>query len=160
MSGELELTEVCRRYGGSVLRRCQAMLGDAAEAEDAAQEVFLTILMKGRQFRGDAQLGTWIYRVTTNLCLNRMRGGRRREAREQADAVRDWLAAAGVDTEERVEARRQLQRLLAEVDELAQEVFVLKYLDGLTQEEIAEVTGKSRRTVGKRLAMLEERFRT
>ena len=136
------------------------MLGDAAEAEDAAQEVFLTILVKGRTFRGEAQLGTWIYRVTTNLCLNRLRGGRRRETREQAEAVRDWLAAGGFDPEQRVEARRQLERLLADVDELAQEVFVLKYLDGLTQEEIAEVTGKSRRTVGKRLALLEERLRT
>ena len=136
------------------------MLGDAAEAEDAAQEVFLTILTKGRTFRGEAQLGTWIYRVTTNLCLNRLRGGKRRETREQAEAVRDWLAAGGVDPEERVAARRQLERLLADVDELAQEVFVLKYLDGLTQEEIAEVTGKSRRTIGKRLALLEERLRT
>jgi RNA polymerase sigma-70 factor (ECF subfamily) len=136
------------------------MLGDAAEAEDAAQEVFLTILVKGQQFRGEAQIGTWIYRVTTNLCLNRLRGGRRRETREQAEAVRDWLAAGGMDPEQRVEARRELERLLADVDELAQEVFVLKYLDGLTQEEIAEVTGKSRRTVGKRLALLEQRLRT
>src|SRR5215471_10073981 len=131
------------------------MLGDAADAEDAAQEVFLTILVKGQQFRGEAQLGTWIYRVTTNLCLNRLRGGRRRDAREQADAVHDWLTATRVDPEERMEARHKLERLLADVDELAQEVFVLKYLDGMTQEEIAEVTGKSRRTVGKRLALLE-----
>jgi RNA polymerase sigma-70 factor (ECF subfamily) len=159
VSGELELTEVCRRYGGSILRRCQAILGDVAEAEDAAQEVFLTFLLKGRSFRGDAQLGTWIYRVTTNLCLNRLRGGRRREAREQTEAVRDWLAAAGTGLEERVEARRRLERLLGDVDELAQQVFILKYLDGLTQEEIAAVTGKSRRTVGKRLALLEQRFR-
>ena len=70
---EPDLSEICRRHGASVLRRCRGILRDPDAAQDAAQEVFLTIMGKGHQYRGEADLGSWIYRVTTNHCLNRIR---------------------------------------------------------------------------------------
>ncbi len=125
------------------------------EAEDAAQEVFLLVMRKGKQFRGEAEFGTWLYRVTTNHCLNRLRARGRREAREQSEAVYDWMAPAGRDPYAEYEAKVWLQEVMAALEPLAQQVLVYRYLDGLSQEEIATVTGKSRRTIGKKLKVIE-----
>ncbi len=140
------------------MRRCMAILGSRAEAEDATQEVFVTLLEKGRQFRADAEVSTWIYRITTNLCLNRLRGNQRRLLRDESDQVADWSSIAQYDPYQKYEAKTVLVDLMHELDELDQSIFVFRFLDGLSQEEIAVVTSKSRRTVGKRLRRLEQRF--
>ncbi len=123
------------------------MLGDPDEAQDAAQEVFVSILNKGHQFRGEAELSTWIYRITTNHCLNRIRGDKRRTAR--AEHSLGWGDGAPADPYDRYRLRAELRELLAGLEPLDQEILVHRYLDGMTQAEIASVTGRSRRTVGK-----------
>lgn len=153
----IDLTEVCRRYGASVLRRCRGILGDADEAQDAAQEVFVLILDRGHQFRGDADLGSWIHRITTNQCLNRLRGEKRLANRARHSA--DWAGAAPgdapADPYRRYALRAEMNELLAGLDPLGQEVLLYRYIDGMTQDEIAQVTGKSRRTVGKRCKVID-----
>lgn len=151
--------EICRRYAGSILRRARGILGDPAEAEDAAQEILLLVMTKGHRFRGTSDPATWIYRVTTNLCLNRLREARRRTAREQRPEASSWLGWAPSDPYERFEARATLHAILDRLDLLAQQIFVYRFLDGMNQEEIAAATGKSRRTVGKRLRQIEACFR-
>ncbi|MFL5393626.1 MAG: RNA polymerase sigma factor, partial [Myxococcales bacterium] len=69
MGARPDPAEICRRYAGSILRRARGILDDPAEAEDAAQEILLAVMTKGSQFRGASDPGTWIYRLTTNLCL-------------------------------------------------------------------------------------------
>lgn len=147
----IDIVEVCRRYGPMILRRCSGLLGDRDEAEDAAQEVFLILLRKGDQFRAEAQIGTWIYRVTTNHCLNWMRSGRRRVRRESSADAALWSNLAPADPYESLATRARFDELLRKLDRLDQEILVYRYLDGMTQEEIAAATGKSRRTIGKRL---------
>ena len=115
-------------------------------------------MTKGSQFRGASDPGTWIYRMTTNLCLNRLREGRRRSARELRPEASSWLGWAPADPYERFEARATLQEILHRLDGLAQQVFVYRFLDGMNQEEIALATGKSRRTVGKRLREIDACF--
>ena len=151
----LDTAELCRRYGSGVLRRCQAILGERAEAEDAAQEVFLTVMLKGQQFRHDAAVSTWLYRVTTNLCLNRLRSQKRRNAREASDPVVAWSDVAPADPYELYSCKAFLERIAQELDELGQAVFVYRYLDGMSLEEIALTTGKARRTVTKKLRTVE-----
>lgn len=138
------------------------MLKDPAEAEDAAQEVYLMLLRKGHSFQGHAQVSTWLYRVTTNVCLNRMRSSKRTKAREDDDDVLDWHAAPARNPLESAHEKAQLQAVLELMDPLNQQIFMCRYLDGLGQEEIAEVCQTSRKTVGKRLqqirALLEEKL--
>lgn len=143
----MDLTDVCRRYGASIVRRCRGMLGDPDEAQDAAQEVFVLVMNRGHQFRGEAELSTWIYRITTNHCLNRIRGDRRRSAR--AEQSLDWGDLAPADPYDRYRLKTELTELLAGLEPLDQAILVHRYLDGMTQAEIAAVTGRSRRTVGK-----------
>lgn len=149
----IDLAEVCRRYGASVLRRCGGILGDADEAQDAAQEVFALILTRERQFRGEADLGSWIYRITTNHCLNRLRGDRRRAARDRHGEA--FAGASPTNPYQHYAVKRGLEELLGRLDPMGQEILIYRYLDGMTQVEIAAATGKSRKTVGKRLSKID-----
>ena len=146
---------VCRRYGAAILRRCRGILKDPTEAEDAAQEVFITLLTKGEQFRGEAQVASWVYRITTNHCLNVLRSSKRRGAREQHDQVLDWLDVAPINPYEHVASQALLSLIVAELDDLDQQIFIYRYLDDLGQEEIASLVGRTRRTVYKRLKKIE-----
>ena len=67
-----------RRYGPRVLRRALYVLGNEAEAEDVTQDVFLALYEKASTFRGDAVLFTWLYRLTVNAALSRLRRRKRR----------------------------------------------------------------------------------
>jgi RNA polymerase sigma-70 factor (ECF subfamily) len=146
-----DLEDVARRHGASILRRSRTILRDSAEAEDAAQEVFVLLLRKGSAYRGDAALTSFLYRVTTNVCLNRLRARRRRHAREQGEMVRTWMDQVPQDADARARAMERAEELLGTMSDLEQQIFVLRALDGLSLEEIASVTGRSRKTVAKRL---------
>lgn len=115
----------------------------------------MIVMQKGDQFRGDTDVGGWLYRITTNHCLNRLRSGRRRTAREQSDSAATWSGWEAPDPYLRSAARDQLDSLFRQLDTLGQSILIYRYLDGMTQEEIATVTGKSRRTVGKRLKKID-----
>lgn len=159
MAGSLNRKEVealFRTYGPLVRRRARSILGNEAEADDATQEVFLKVLASLDAFRGESQPSTWLYRITTNLCLNRIRDNKRHKGRleeltvsRQASLDSERPAAPG--PEGRLALAALLQRLPAELAEVA----VYYHVDGMEQEEISRLIGVARRTVGYRL----ERFR-
>ncbi len=120
----------------------------------------MTLLRKQSQFRAEADVTTWIYRITTNLCLNRIRTRKRRDVRNESDEVASWHTIAPSDPYARCEAKSLFLGAMSDLDTLDQRIVVYRFLDGMSQEEIAEVTGKSRRTVGKRVRRVEERFAT
>jgi RNA polymerase sigma-70 factor, ECF subfamily len=151
-----ELTDVCRQYGASVLRRCHQILGNETEAEDAAQDIFLTILKKGGSFRGDSAVSTWIYRVTTNHCLNVIRSRKRRKSREESDGVENWMDKPTAHPAALLEARRQYDCVMEELDAFSQQLFIYRFVDGLSQTELESITGKSRRTIGKKLKKITQ----
>ncbi len=132
------------------------MIADRDEAEDVTQEVFVTILQKGEQLRDLDRVGPWVYRLTTHQCLNHLRAQKRRTARENSQAVANWQDRPAGNPLAEISLKELLHHLTGNLDELAQQILVYRYLDGLTQEEIAQLTGRSRRTVGKRLAKIEK----
>ena len=141
------------RYGPMIYRRILRFFrGD--EAQEVYQEVFLLALEKRDSFRAEASPGTWLYRMATNHCLNRLRiDGRRRELlRENEGAL--WQPAAVAPSQEATTFLRQLWHRLPE--DLAR-IGVHYYVDGMTHAEIARTLGVSRRTVGNRLGELERR---
>jgi RNA polymerase sigma factor (sigma-70 family) len=149
-----EIENLYRRYGALVRRRARSILGDDHEAQDAVQEVFVRVIAAMNEFRGQSQPSTWLYRITTNLCLNRIRDSRRRRDRlaEAAEHGRDPMTPiAGPPPE----ARSALQTVLRQVPEDLAQVAVYYYVDDMDQAEIAAVLGVSRRTIGYRL----DRFR-
>jgi RNA polymerase sigma-70 factor (ECF subfamily) len=129
------------------------MLGSRAEAEDVAQEVFLRVHRSIGEFRGEARLSTWLYAITSRLCLNRLASADRRRARDGEDILLR-LPSRGADAAaeaERREVEAALQRAIAELPDDRRIVVVLRDLEGLAYEEIAEALGVELGTVRSRL---------
>ncbi|MBZ4400834.1 sigma-70 family RNA polymerase sigma factor [Myxococcus sp. MISCRS1] len=144
---EDRLHTLYRTYGPSLYARCRQILGDDAAAADAAQETFLR-LHRQLDRAPDAQHAlAWIYRVATNYCLNQARDRRRR-----AVPVEELPDVPGVDSERLLEDRDLARRLITTAPPKVAEVAWLHLADGMTQEEVAQLLGISRRTVVNRLA--------
>ncbi len=128
------------------------MLGDRAEAEEVAQEVFLRVHRSIRDFRGEAKLSTWLYAITSRLCLNRLRSGARapRAGETELLSVADPGPNPGA-TLEASELEAALHRAIAGLDDEHRIVIVLRDLHGLSYEEIAEALALPLGTVRSRL---------
>jgi len=152
------------RYGPMVLRRCRTLLRDPAKAEDAMQDVFVSLIRSEDRLRDEAP-GALLLRVATNVCLNKMRGERRRPEDAHADdelALRIAQAddSAG-DAESRTLARSVLGKLFGTNDPLAASTRSLAFMhlvDGMTLEEVARESRLSVSGVRKRLRGLKGRL--
>lgn len=141
------------------------MLGRKADAEEVTQDVFVQVFRNVDGFRGDAKLSTWIFRVAVNLCKNRMkydarRGGRRHEDVDGLGETRTLegaigVSVGGVSRPDAVAEERQLVDLVREamdaLDPRHRELLVLRDVEDLSYEEVAEVTGLSLGTVKSRI---------
>lgn len=140
-----------REWGPMVFRRILRFY-DPVEAEEVLHEVFVKVLENVESFREDASPSTWLYRIATNHCLNRLRDSKRR---------RELLAVHGADLYpahigSSQEAKFFLGELWKRLPEELLQIAVYYHVDGMTHAEIANVIGVSRRTVGNRLLELEE----
>jgi len=138
--------ELFERYGGMVFRRCAAILRNDEAARDATQEIFLRVIERRRQFRGDSSPATWIYAIATLHCLQQLRDHAGRLAK-LATYVDEPRVATARTPEERLAL---LELLEGESDETRLMVY-LHYIDGLTMDEVAEAIGYSRKTVSRRV---------
>ncbi len=150
MAGWEGLDRIYQRYSKSVYRRALQLLADQAAAEDSTQEVFVKVMRAGGSVPAEPTPTAWLYRVTTNLCLNRLRDHTRQQALLASKyAVEDAVAPAA-------EARTTVSQILDRVPEELQEAAIYFFVDGLTYDEIAPLLGVSRRTVSNRLSAFRE----
>lgn len=139
------------RFAPMVRARAGMLLRSDQAAEDAVHDVFVRVLRAGRTFRMQASPATWLYRITTNHCLNALRDeARRAQLWLHHGAVTEPTAEPGAAT------RIQLQQILSRVRDDLQEIALYHLIDELSHGEIAELIGVSRRTIGNRI----EQFRT
>jgi RNA polymerase sigma-70 factor (ECF subfamily) len=151
-----------------LLRLCERLLGDAEEARDAAQEVFLKAYRKAGEVRPRGQVYTWLYRIAVNHCLNKLR--RRKLVRflrleEPGDAERHHAAFdppdPAADPAAALEARRRwaaTQRAIARLPENQRAVLVLIRFEGLSYQQTAEVLGITAGAVESRLVRAMRRL--
>jgi RNA polymerase sigma-70 factor (ECF subfamily) len=112
------------------------------EAEDLLQEVFLTAHRKLGMYRGDSSLGTWLFRLATNQCLDYLRSKRARLAAMTDDLSADPPAGGGrAGAVVGVVDRMDLERALADLPTGCRTVFVLHDIEGCEHREIAEMLG-------------------
>jgi RNA polymerase sigma-70 factor (ECF subfamily) len=148
------LRETYERHGARVQRLCLGLLGRTADAEDAAQEVFLKLFERAHGFDGRARFTTWLHRLTVNLCLHRLERERLR-ATHPLPPGGGGLVDPGERPDEtlaRTEARTSLERLLARLSAEHRAILVLRELEGLSYREIAQVLAVPEGTVRSRLA--------
>lgn len=147
-----EVRHLYAQFAPVVFRRARRLLARDADAWDVVQEVFERMLTHGAAFRGEARPMTWVYRVTTNIALNAIRSRKVREPR--LALVMDEPGSDGDD----VEARQLVSKWLQHLDEREVEVATLLYVDGLTQQEVADILGLSRKTIVREVEALRAKL--
>ena len=138
--------------------------GDEAAASDATQQVFLKLLTSIRQFRGDAEFSTWLYRLVVNACMDAARG--RRPAESAAGRVQlEEFRAPGSHEDDllRAEMARSVRMAVSTLPPKFRIAVLLRYFDDLSYEQMAKALRCSMGTVASRLSrghkMLEQRLR-
>ena len=135
--------ELYRAHAGRLYSLVYRMAGSQAEAEDLLQEVFLHAHRKIGSFRGESSLGTWLYRLAVNHCLDFLRG---RQARMQrtTDSLDDERAvepAAAMPVVPSAINRLDLERAIAKLPDGCRAVFILHDVEGFEHHEVARLLG-------------------
>jgi RNA polymerase sigma factor (sigma-70 family) len=152
---DVDIERLYRERGHVVLRRASQLLGNEEEAHEIVQEVFAGLLADRGQFAGASTVTTWLYSVTTHLCLNRLRNERTRQRLLAARGASESAPGAFAFGAEAAAGRAAIRAFLARVPETLAHVAVYAYVDEMSHEEIARVLGYSRRHVGRLVAELE-----
>jgi RNA polymerase sigma-70 factor, ECF subfamily len=166
---QLACAELVASHERMVFQLALHLLGDRDEALDLSQEVFLRVFRTIHSFRGQSALRTWIYRIAINQARNRQRWWRRRRRSDQIQLehhVRDHgeISLPGdSDSPDRALARKEMAaRLWAALDALPfdqRTVIVLREIDGLSYDEIADSLGVAVGTVKSRLTRARQTLR-
>ena len=162
---ENSFADLVGRFQNMVFNLSYRFMGNPQEAEDLAQEVFLKVFRSLDTFRRQSTLKTWIYRITTNMALNRIKWLRRRgrhrqvsidvSASEEMPPMSDSLPDSTPGPDKTVEGFQIGERLQEALDQLSDDqkaVVILRDVEGLSYEEIAETLGVNIGTVKSRLA--------
>lgn len=156
--------QLVRRYQHKVHNLCYRLLGDTHEAQDMSQEIFLTLHKSLKNFRGDSLFSTWVFRIATNHCKNRIKYlGRRKyyqsTSLDQPREAEDGDIFHEVEDEEpnaesqlsSDEIQAAVQEAISSLDEDHRLVIVLRDIEDLSYEEIAEIVGIKVGTVKSRI---------
>jgi RNA polymerase sigma-70 factor, ECF subfamily len=147
--------ELYRRYAPALLRKARRLLGNPSDADDVVQAVFLELLTRGASVRGETTAIDlpYLFRAVTNRCLNLVRDQGNRQRLREGHAL-SAEAPLRSRCEDRVVDVDLLGKLVDRLDERSTGIFVYRYFDDLTQEEIAGLLSISRRTVYQRLEQI------
>lgn len=171
---EAAFNQLVLAHQASVFRLLLRMLGDAAEAEDLAQEVFVTVFKAIETFRGESRLSTWIHRIAQNHGRNRLKYHGRRKRKGEGpleETTEETTAAPHTGSRlprpdhamEGMQAESHVQRAMAALDAEQRALIVLRDLEHMSYEDIQELTGLPSGTVKSRLhrarMALHEKYR-
>jgi len=162
---ERAFNTLVREYERRIFALVLRMIGNRAEAEDLAQEVFVQVFKAIGSFRGESKLSTWIYRIAINLCKNRSKYLRVRHSDDQQElaAVEERIgprdakgaSVSQVAGPDEVVAGKQVelivQQAILELEPSFRECLVLRDVEDLSYEEIGAITGLPEGTVKSRI---------
>jgi RNA polymerase sigma-70 factor (ECF subfamily) len=153
ITNALKFDEIHEIYRPRIFRYLTGLVGEQ-EAEDLTQEVFIKVGHALKDFRGDAQLSTWIYRIATNTAIDKMRSSSFRQNAEQSlfddseevESTTLWTGEEAPSIEQRLLQKQRYDCFMDYVQNLPlnqRTVVVLSELEELTNKEIAEILGLS-----------------
>ena len=136
------------RFGGLVFRRCQKLLQDEEKALDAMQDVFVKLIRYQDRLKG-THPSSLLYRISTNVCLNKIR----KERNFKVTDTKDILLQIPLydNNESKCDAENLLEYILSEKSESTHKIAVMHFVDGMTLKEIAGEVGLSISGVFKRI---------
>jgi len=151
MDDGIDVEALYRRFGPMVLRRCRRLLCNEDDAMEVAQEVFVSLVRNKRRL-DDRFPSALLFRMATNLCLNRIRD-RRHDPALPGDEVLHRIAGW-----KDLDAPLFLDALFRREPVSTRTMAVIHFVDGFTHEQVARITGLSVSGVRKRLRGLRERL--
>lgn len=149
-------------YQKKIVNLAYRMLGNRTDAEDAAQDIFVRVFRSISGFNEKAAFSTWLYRIATNVCLDLLRRKKRQneqntisihrgEENDEYELPIEDNHPSPYEHAKRNEAMRALEKALEQLSEEQRMVIVLRDINGLSYEEIAEITKCSLGTVKSRI---------
>jgi RNA polymerase sigma-70 factor, ECF subfamily len=160
--------EIVEIYKDKVFQLCYRMLGNRHEAEDMAQEAFIRAYVNIASFNINLKFSTWLYRIATNLCIDRIRKKKPDYYLDAEVSGTDGLTmysqvaadtALPEDEVESIELQESIQREISKLPEKYRSVIVLKYIEELSLNEISEILDMPLGTVKTRIHRGREALR-
>jgi len=138
--------QLMRKHQRSVINTIYRFIGNRAEAEELAQEVFLKVYNSAQKYKRKAKFSTWLYKITTNLCLNEIRRKRLEtvsldDLAERASELADTRQTPPDITLEKNQLAALVRKAVRSLPEKQRMALILREYDGLSYKEIAEVMG-------------------
>ncbi len=160
------------KHKNRVFSLCYRFLGDYEEANDCAQETFVKVYRSLEKFRFDSTFSTWLYRIAVNTCKNRLKSTQYRHSKKMVRLdnpgnqeesghsiqIRDKSLSPAAELE-RKEKHVLIQKAIDSLPEEQKTVIVLRDIEGMSYEEIAEIGGYNLGTVKSKLARAREKLR-
>jgi RNA polymerase sigma-70 factor, ECF subfamily len=154
MLNEADIAALYEKHGHALFKRSLRLLGNRDDAHEIVQETFCQFYAGRDRFKGESSPFTFLYRVTTNLSIDRLR--RRVTANKGGETLREGGEPMGPNAEPHAAAVQELAMLTEGMDDETLTIAVMSHVDGMTQEEIAEALSLSRKTIGKKLGRFTE----
>ena len=140
------------RYAGKVLKRCYFICLSSDQAQDLMQEVWIKVFLHLHSFKKEALFQTWLYRLTTNHCLNYIK------SRSRADQLLQHIETEQKDPTEAV-LSIEVKDILSKISFEDREILSMKFMAGYTYEEVASICGMSVSAVKMKVSRLLGRLR-
>lgn len=138
-----------RKYKTTVFNTIYSIMGNAQEADDIAQEVFLKVYTKADSFKGESSFSTWLYRITVNRCVDELRRRKNKIIsyetefnQEEKLKLKDVLASRENDITEKLrqeELQDIIQKAMNSLPEKYRIILTLKEIEGLSYKEISQI---------------------
>lgn len=148
-------SDLVKEYQQKVYSTALSIMGNRSDAYDVSQEVFIRIYKSISGFRGASSLSTWIYKITTNICLDTLRKENRFKAVDLGE-VSDFVSESSLSSPEKyilsAERKEKIRQALTLLPSDLKTAFVLRDIEGLSYAEISEVTSVPEGTVKSRIS--------
>lgn len=147
----MSFENIYKSYWQRIFRLCLGYVNDVAAAQDLAQETFVIVWQQLPLFRNDSAIGTWIFRIASNVCLRQIE-------KQNRYPMTEIPAELGEELQEDIEPKiRFLYKCVAELPEIDRIIISLE-LEDVRQAEIAQITGLSEANVRVRIHRIKEKL--
>ena len=155
-------SELYDRYSSKIFSKCLSMLKEPGQAEDAAQEIFMKIFTRLASFNHEAKFSTWVYAITYNFCIDEIRRNKKTSNTISADSEKAPDLADKTEMSDAEFLEMDLQKLGKALDKMSADdraLLIMKYKDGISIKDLAQITGKTESAIKMRLMRAKEKVR-
>lgn len=150
---EKEFEKIIQEFGGIITKICYSFSTDSEEFQDLRQEVLYYIWKGLKNFRNEAKISTWIYRLSFNTCIS----FQRKEKKVNKVSTDVILNIAETPSDSKLENYKKMHSMIQKLN-YEERAIILMWLDDLSYDEIAHLTGKKRNTIASKLKRIKEKL--